>query len=382
MRKLLSFALVCYILLGFCAPAVAEQVQVPQFNLGSEQALPFSQTPLRIDQAERLPNENLCFIYFSQGSKQGEEAYWLDLFSGTGERLLSRQFTTHIPDVSTYPHAQILIKNKGFVCEFYPDITTMEVCYQTGYDFNGKVLRKEKKSTLRLGDALYVKNLGQFILKRQAHSYDTEPVDPYLRLQIEHVPTGQMVDSKLWDPNPAYFIHGENQLLLVCKNEQENLEIRSYTVSDSLQEQVITFHEPALNTQGYTVVSSGVLFQGQAYLLIYQSNTAYALLTYDLKQQQITASKALTALPGVDYVTSLLVAGEQLMAVNGIWDESVQRYHLTLSLLDDLGEQVPLHFVGRAAAVFADGEGGTITAIERDAASGQWFIRSYLIVSP
>lgn len=378
MKKLLAAALVCFFVFGLPGHGLASPAAAPALTLVSEHALSFSKQPLRIEKTEALPNRSLAVFYFAQGEKRDEESYWLDLFSTSGQRLLSRMFVTRVPDASPHPFAQLLIKSDGFVCEYYPDITTMEVCFSSVYTFEGAALQADQKSTLKYGDAAYAKNLGPFILGRQAHAYDEEPADPFTRLAIQHVPTGQARTTKIWDFRPASLVDAENRLWIVQKNEGGNLELRVFAASDNLTEQAIEIPEPALKAHEFTFVISAISHQGAIRLLIHQFNTEYVLLTYDADSRAITARSALSALPGAAYVSGLLAAGPQLLSVHEYWDEKSQSFSKALSLVDGAAAQLPLQFVGEAFGVFAHGQEEAIYALETDAGRSAWFLRKYL----
>lgn len=381
MRKALAAALICFLLTAPLGHGFAGTAEAVQPSAVSERPLPFGRQILRIEAVEALPNGNLAVLSFSQGKEKDEEALWLDLFTASGERPLSRRLGSHRPEISAYPFAQLLIKSGKIICEYYPDITSMELCYRSSYSFTGKALRTDQKLTLRYGDAGYARNLGQFILKRQAHAYDEAPADPFTRLEIEHVPTGKIVRTKVWDFAPASFTDKANHLWIVQKNEQAKLEIRTYTASGAVTEKVVEINEPTLKAQEYAAVRSAVWHQGRARILIRSSNTEYVLLTYDLNSQQIVASSALSALPEANYVSGLMVAGAHLLAVNEIWDEAMQRQSKALSLMDEAGAQHPLRFAGQAFSVFTKEMDGALFALELDKGSGQWLLREYALPS-
>jgi hypothetical protein len=375
MNRKLAAVWICFMLLALFYHAFAMNAEAPQLTAVSEQPLRFSQPPLRIEKAERLPNGHVVVFYFSQGEDKREERYRMDLFAASGECLLSREMGAYIPDVSTYPFAQILIKGEHFLCEYYPDITTMEVCYGSVYTFDGRAVQADKKSTFRYGDVDYAWNHGQFILKRQAHAYDEEVADPFIRLKLEHVPTGKTLQTAVWDPVFRAFSDGANRLWIVQKNERENLEIWAYTASDAVTEQIVEIDEPTLKTHDVASICAAVLHQENACLLVRLSNMDHVLLTYDAESQQITTGRALTTLSGADYIAGLMTVGPRLLAVNGVWDETTQTFSWALGVVEQPAEQVPLPFKGKAFSVFANGKDGTIVALEKDA--GAWLLREY-----
>ncbi|MGI6636557.1 MAG: hypothetical protein ACOX7B_15530 [Christensenellales bacterium] len=198
MRRKWAAVILCVMLWSGLGQATAGDAQAVSLTMVSEWPLIFSREPVRIEKSQVLPNGNVAVFYFAQGASTGEEVYWLEVFTAIGERVLAKQLAafTPQPDGGMYPYAQIWVERNQFVCEYYPDITRMEVCYRSVYTLDGKIVKKEKKSTLTYGDAFYAYNVGPYILKRQAHAYDEEHADPFIALEIVHVPTGNVLKTK------------------------------------------------------------------------------------------------------------------------------------------------------------------------------------------
>lgn len=382
MKRRLAAALICAILLGCGFSAAAAAADTPQLSVVARQPLSFSGPPIRIEQAEWLPNGHLAVIYFSQGAQKDEELLWLDLFAASGARLLSRRLGRHLPDVSPYPFAQLLVHSKRFICEYYPDITTMEVCFQSTYSLDGQALKADQRSTLRYGDASYARNIGQYILRRQAHGYDEEHADPFFQLEIIHVPTGKALRTKTWAPLLVAFADDAGSLWIVQKNERENLEMRAYAASDTVQESIVDMAEPALQAHEFTAFHAAVWHQGAARLLVYVPNADCVLLTYDPDRQQVTARSPLTALPGAHYISGLASTGPHLLAVNELLDEQTQQFSKQLGLIDPQSAQHPLHFAGLAFHVFADAGEGTIRTLEKNQDTNRWWRCEYALRAP
>lgn len=380
MQKILSALLACALALGLLGTVPVGKAAEPKLTLEKEHLLAFSKAPLRIEKVEALPNGNLAVLYFSKGEGPEEESYWLDVFSSAGEHLLSKKLASFIPGGPNYPRAQLLIKDNKFVCETYPDVTSMEVCYRSVYTFEGKLLQSDQKSTLKFGEAAYANNLGPFILGIQAHAEDVAPPNPYRRLHIEHVPTGQTLTTSTYDFKPAFCVDEKGRLWVLQKNEEEHLELRCYTAGDSLREQIAEIAEPSLLAHEFTSLQSAIGFEDKIRLLIYLTNTEYVDLTYDPGSQKITDRRGLTALPGASYVSGYLVLGSQILAVNQVWDEGSQTFSKILGLVDAEGVPLPLPFSGEAFGLYTLGE-DRLCALERDADDQALQLRTYLLHS-
>ncbi|NLX83171.1 MAG: hypothetical protein GXZ04_05075 [Clostridiales bacterium] len=378
MKRLRAALLACFLLISLFGYGAVGKAAVMEMTFKQEHPLAFSRLPLRIEKVEPLPSGKLAVIYFSQGEQQGEELYWLDLFSNTGSRLLSKLLAAHIPDVSTYPYAQILIKGNEFVCEFYPDITTMEVCYRSVFSVEGQKVKEDQKQTLKAGAAYYTQNQGPFLLGKQAHAEDVEPATPLRRWHIEHAPSRQTFTINTFDYDPAFCVDRAQRLWIIQKNQQAHLELRSYTMGDSPTEQTVELAEPSLLAHEFTSVQSAVSFKGKVRLLIYHTNTEFVDLTYDPDSQKITDRGTLTALPGASYVSGYLVSNAQLLAVNEVWDEASQTFAKMLGAVDAKGVLHPLTFMGEAFGLYAQGE-DTLCTLERGADDNSWLLRTYLL---
>lgn len=377
MRKMMTTALVCLAL--FIGVHCAAQASAAlELRLISKQSLPFSKPPLRIESTVVLSDNQALAIYVAKGDVKGEESLLLDLFHEAGNKLLSKSFCAYRPDDFVFPYAQAILGKSGFVCEFYPDVSSMEVYYRSAYTFDGKQVKADKKYTQKFGDAFYAQNIGPFVVKKRAHAYDEEGASPYLDLQIEYVPTGKTIKTKIWDVMFCSFLDEDGQRLwLAQKNEQGKLELRLYTVdkSGAFKEQVFEWDEPSFQTQNYSYVCSGAVQEGKAFLLLRKSNTEYTLLLVDVEKQEATARSTVHALAETDCIEGFLPGKPQLI-IHWVFDETTQTFEKRLGALDSRAILKPLNFAGQAFSLWQNNQENIVT-LEKDTISGEWLLCLY-----
>lgn len=373
-RKAVALLLLM-LLLNPLSAALAASNSAPRLELVSATPLQFSRPPIRIDGAVMLPNGNLAVLHFSLGATVFEESYWLDLFSATSERLLSRQLVSFRQDADSYPLAQILIKRDHFILEYYPDVTTMEVCFQSSYSFGGRALQADRKRSYAYGEALYAQNIGSFLYRWQSHAVDEPDADAHISVDIEHVPSGRTMRAKLWDFAARRFADDQQRLWIVQRNEQGLLEIRSLAAGEGMKEHITALNEPSLLADG-AMLSAAVSHQGKARIVVYRHDAAPMLLTYDPTKQLVTARSALGTPEEARHLSALMSVGRHLLAVYERWDDNMQQNAKALALIDGNMAQHPLPFTGRAFSVLQDSRDDSIAALEQDD-DEHWVMRVY-----
>lgn len=104
--------------------------------------LAFRKEPVELYSVTHTPNGSFVVIYFTEGEKSELQEMWMELFDSVGTSLLSAKLGEFDPNGEKIPHGQIILKKDRFICEYYPDITSMEVCTQTVYRYTGKRIQK------------------------------------------------------------------------------------------------------------------------------------------------------------------------------------------------------------------------------------------------
>lgn len=182
-----------------------------------------------------------------------------------------------------YPRGQVILEKNRFVCEYYPDITTMEVYKQRIYRYTGKQVQKPTTKKLKFGAACYAERVGDYMFRMQAHSEDESDASPYRTVKISHIASGKQKTLYLYDWSFCAFPDADGNLLFAQQNERGNLEIRQY--SASMQETIVELDSSYFD-DNLSYVSSAACIESTAYLLISQGFSKYTLLTYDREAQK------------------------------------------------------------------------------------------------
>ena len=379
MKRITAF-MVCLFLscLVVLSGALAEN---DRMRLLRADPLSFSKQPISIDSVASMPDGSLAVIYFAAGSEEVQREYRLDLFAPDGVPLLSKSFGQFNIELDPYPFAQIILQSDGFLCEYYPDITSMETCFQTAYGNAGKATGKEQKKKLPYGTAAYAERVGGYMVKKQAHAADERDASPYQAVEIVHIATGQSTLRSLygWSDFCA-FPDGDGDLLIAQKNERGSLEIRQYGLADGLKETVIELDGAWPAVDDHARVQSAACIGRTAYLQIYLTNQESLILICDLEQEAIVGSSPLSAAEGSDYIAALRTADSMLLAVDGHWDETAQRHLFRLDALDSDLARTPLALAhGSCLYLFTEDEPGIITTIERGDSPASYVVCRYAV---
>lgn len=385
MKQLMSMFVSYTILmcLAFSSLAYADEGGVAA-QLLYTQTLLFSKPPIRIDSVMSMPDEAIAVIYYAEGTKRNKEEYRLDLFSADGTLLLVKSFCQIEPGNDPSPHAQIILQSSGFLCEYYPDITSMEVCYRTEYSYSGKVTGKEKKVKLKYGAAFYAEQTGDFMILKQAHAYDEPDASPYQNVEIIHIPTDQHVSLSLYDWSSfCPFVGSNGDLFIAQKNERGNLEIRRYDIASDMHESIAELGTEYFYGKRFAYVLSATCIGDLAYLQVRLTNEEASILTYDMEEGIITASSTLKAAQGSDYIASIQSSGSVLLAVDGRWNAALQRYALTIDAIDTNMERVPVVLMHEQCLFILQSDAsGKLTTIEVDGDASSFAVCHYKVSAP
>lgn len=382
MKQLITTFILYILITCFTIPSVAYanggDVEVQSLLT---QTLNFSKQPIRIDGVVAMPDEAIAVIYYTAGTKPGTEEYRFDFFSADGHPILSKSFCQVNPAESQVPHAQIILQRDRFLCEYYPDITSMEVCYRTGYSYSGSVVSKEKKVRLKYGEAYYAEHVGDYMILKQAHGYDEPDASPYQAVEIIHISTAQRVSLRLYDWSTfCPFVGRNGDLFIAQKNENGNLEIRRYDIASDMQESITEFSAECFHGKRFAYIQSATSIGNLAYLQVRLTNEEAAILTYDMEEGIITASSTLRAAPGSDYIVSVQSNGSVLLAVDGRWNEALQCYVLSIDAIDAGMGRMPVALMHEQCLfILRDEVSGTLITIEVDEDTSSFAVCRYKI---
>ena len=348
------------------------------------QTLHFSKHPIRIDCVVAMPDEAIAIVYYAAGTKTNHEEYRLDLFAADGKPILSKLFCQIKPGEAPSPHAQIILQKDSFLCEYYPDITSMEVCYRTEYSYSGNIVSKEKKVKLKYGEAYYADHVEGYMTLKQAHGYDEPNVSPYQAVEIIHLPTAQRVSLSLYDWSKfCPFVGSDGDLFIAQKNEHGNLEIRRYDTDADMQESVAEFGKEYFYGKRFAYILSATSLGDLAYLQVRLSNEEAAILIYDMEKEIVIASSTLSTAPGSDYIASIQGNGSVLLAVDGRWNDTLQRYVLTIDVLDENMGRIPVALMhAQCISILQSDTSGKLVTIEVDEDTLDFYVCYYGISVP
>ena len=337
--------------------------------------LAFSKQPTRIESVTPTPDGSFVIIYFADSDTAGMQEMRLELFDAAGASLLSAALgdANLLEEGAPYPQGQVILEKNRFVCEYYPDITTMEVYKQSIYRYTGKQVQKSTTKTLKFGAACYAERVGDYMVRMQAHSEDESDASPYRTVKISHIASGKQKTLYLYDWSFCAFPDADGNLLFAQQNERGNLEIRQY--SASMQETIVELDSSYFD-DNLSYVSSAARIESTAYLLISQGFSKYTLLTYDREAQKITDSRALPTADGSDSLSDIKAAGTSLLSVDGYWNAAMQQrfYRLHLLNADWTRTALPLQH-DFCLYVYAAQE--SITTVEADGST--YFLCQYVL---
>lgn len=365
----LTFLTLCLML---CANASADSAPMQLMRMNP---LAFSKQPTRIESVTPTPDGSFAIIYFTDSDTAGMQEMRLELVNSAGASLLSAALgeANLLDEGALYPHGQVILEKNRFVCEYYPDITTMEVYKQRIYRYTGKQVQKSTTKKLKFGAACYAERVGDYMVCMQAHSEDESDASPYRTVKISHIASGKQKTLSLSYDSFCAFPDADGNLLIAQWNERGNLEIRQY--SASMQETIIELDgSNSIEYSGYRL-SSGARIGQTVYLQLSSGADDY-VLTYDREAQKITDSRALPTADGSDSLSDIKAAGTFLLSVDGYWNAAMQQrfYRLHLLNADWTRTSLPLQH-DFCLYVYAAQE--SITTVEAD--GGTYFLCQYVL---
>ena len=371
MKRLLGLLLAMMVMMGGMAGAQAStdnaSMQLIRMN-----PLAFRKEPVELYSVTHTPNGSFVVIYFAEGEKTELQEMWMELFDSVGTSLLSAKLGEFDPNGEKIPHGQIILKKDRFICEYYPDITSMEVCTQTVYRYTGKRIQKPTTKKLKFGAAPYAQHVGDYMVEKQAHSEDETP---FRTVKIIHIASGKSKKMMIYDWSFCAFPDQDGNLLIAQQNEKGNLEIRSYNAA--MQESIVELSGDFLQNEN---VRDAACIGQTAYMRIRLTNEKSEILLYDITQQKITDSQTLLAVDDNSYIAEIKAAGAVLLSVDGYWNRELQRQKYQINLLNEHFEtsRLPLQHES-CLYIFTDVEQADITTIEMDEKSHSYFVCSYSI---
>ncbi len=349
-------------------------VPVASLELMQSCPLAFSREPADFQSAAMLPDQTLV-IFYGTTLSDGQTEDWMDIFAADGTQIRSQSLGTYDPIKFVFSHAQIILTQKGFLQEYYPDIATMETCYRTSYKKSGAAKGKTRKLKQRTDDAFYTTVMGDYTFFQRAHCED----EPDFTGKIRHRLSDQTLSFPLYDTTSyALFEDEKGGCLFVQPQGREALEIRQFTFDGSLHASVLTLPGDYFPDGGYTRINSAAGGYGVAYFQISVTNVLSNILTYDLEQQCVTASHPLSAGAGADFLSSLRQAGTSLMVLDGYWSESLQQKTYRLVLLDADMNRTSLSLAcGNCLYLFSSAQSEDIITVETDQDGTSFFLCRY-----
>ena len=195
MKRLLGLLLAMMVMMGGMAGAQASTDNA-SMQLIRVNPLAFRKEPVELYSVTHTPNGSFVVIYFAEGEKSELQEMWMELFDSVGTSLLSAKLGEFDPNGEKIPHGQIILKKDRFICEYYPDITSMEVCTQTVYRYTGKRIQKPTTKKLKFGTAPYAQHVGDYMVEKQAHSEDETP---FRTVKITHIASGKSKKLMIYD---------------------------------------------------------------------------------------------------------------------------------------------------------------------------------------
>ncbi len=349
-------------------------VPVASLELMQSCPLAFSREPADFQSAAMLPDQTLV-IFYGTTLSDGRTEDWMDIFAADGTQIRSQSLGIYDPIKFVFSHAQIILTQKGFLQEYYPDVATMETCYRTSYKKSGAAKGKTRKLKQRTDDAFYTTVMGDYTFFQRAHCED----EPDFTGKIRHRLSDQTLSFPLYDTTSyALFEDEKGGCLFVQPQGREALEIRQFTFDGSLHASVLTLPGDYFPDGGYTRINSAAGGYGVAYFQISVTNVLSNILTYDLEQQCVTASHPLSAGAGADFLSSLRQAGTSLIVLDGYWSESLQQKTYRLVLLDADMNRTSLSLAcGNCLYLFSSAQSEDIITVETDQDGTSFFLCRY-----
>ncbi len=349
-------------------------VPVASLELMQSCPLAFSRAPADFQSAVMLPDQTLV-IFYGTTLSDGRTEDWMDIFAADGTQIRSQSLGTYDPIKFVFSHAQIILTEKGFLQEYYPDVATMETCYRTSYKKSGAAKGKTRKLKQRTDDAFYTTVMGDYTFFQRAHCED----EPDFTGKIRHRLSDQTLSFPLYDTTSyALFEDEKGGCLFVQPQGREALEIRQFTFDGSLHASVLTLPGDYFPDGGYARINSAAGGYGTAYIQVTVTNVLSNILTYDLEQQCVTASHPLSAGAGADFLSSLRQAGTSLMVLDGYWSESLQQKTYRLVLLDADMNRTSLSLAcGNCLYLFSSAQSEDIITVETDQGGTSFFLCRY-----
>ncbi len=349
-------------------------VPVASLELMQSCPLAFSRAPADFQSAAMLPDQTLV-IFYGTTLSDGRTEDWMAIFAADGTQIRSQSLGTYDPIKFVFSHAQIILTEKGFLQEYYPDIATMETYYRTSYKKSGAAKGKTRKLKQRTDDAFYTTVIGDYTFFQRAHCED----EPDFTGKIRHRLSDQTLSFPLYDTTSyALFEDEKGGCLFVQPQGREALEIRQFTFDGSLHASVLTLPGDYFPDGEYARINSAAGGYGVAYFQISVTNVLSNILTYDLEQQCVTASHPLSAGAGADFLSSLRQAGTSLMVLDGYWSESLQQKTYRLVLLDADMNRTSLSLAcGNCLYLFSSAQSEDIITVETDQDGTSFFLCRY-----
>ncbi len=349
-------------------------VPVASLELMQSCPLAFSREPADFQSAAMLPDQTLV-IFYGTTLSDGRTEDWMDIFAADGTQIRSQSLGIYDPIKFVFSHAQIILTEKGFLQEYYPDVATMETCYRTSYKKSGAAKGKTRKLKQRTDDAFYTTVMGDYTFFQRAHCED----EPDFTGKIRHRLSDQTLSFPLYDTTSyALFEDEKGGCLFVQPQGREALEIRQFTFDGSLHASVLTLPGDYFPDGEYARINSAAGGYGVAYFQISVTNVLSNILTYDLEQQCVTASHPLSAGAGADFLSSLRQAGTSLMVLDGYWSESLQQKTYRLVLLDADMNRTSLSLAcGNCLYLFSSAQSEDIITVETDQDGTSFFLCRY-----
>ncbi len=349
-------------------------VPVASLELMQSCPLAFSREPADFQSAAMLPDQTLV-IFYGTTLSDGRTEDWMDIFAADGTQIRSQSLGIYDPIKFVFSHAQIILTQKGFLQEYYPDVATMETCYRTSYKKSGAAKGKTRKLKQRTDDAFYTTVMGDYTFFQRAHCED----EPDFTGKIRHRLSDQTLSFPLYDTTSyALFEDEKGGCLFVQPQGREALEIRQFTFDGSLHTSVLTLPGDYFPDGEYARINSAAGGYGVAYFQISVTNVLSNILTYDLEQQCVTASHPLSAGAGADFLSSLRQAGTSLIVLDGYWSESLQQKTYRLVLLDADMNRTSLSLAcGNCLYLFSSAQSEDIITVETDQDGTSFFLCRY-----
>lgn len=384
MRKMLFIWTALVILFLNGVPCALSEKGIAQLELSQSYPLQFSKQPIRIERTTYLPQNYLAVFYLAEGDDSTNLEYMMEMFSSLGTSVLSKSFGQYDVDNGPFPYGQILPQQDSFLCEYYPDMTSMEECFFSVYDYSGKILQKETKRKTKRDEAAYVDVVGDFAIYKQAHPADASGSSQLRNVNIVYLPNNYRVPLKIFDwSHFCSFVDNDGNLLIAQMNEHDNLEVLFVPIDNTISPHILEIQDTPKFDSKWTYLNSAVCIGSIIYSHINITSQDSLLLMYDTVQHRIIASSKLSAQNDSEYIASIHKAGSYLLALDGYWDETTQQCLFHISYLNADMERIPLQLKYNSCISIATGcynSGTEIATIEKD--DDLIYLCHYYVIEP